>query len=158
MFHCGKKRLCLVVVFLFPRCTHGCYASVSMESAHSLYMYPARQTGKQLKFLQRGFHWLFIREELWHRQSRKFGPQGSPALRKIKPTMKLMKYTWRLYLSQLLLLYAWWIQCRAVFWEIMDGCDCFELAEFNMGMGPNRSGCGCSYLIVSEGINFICVH
>lgn len=107
MFHCGKTLSCVQCLsFYSPPRSHGCYASVSMESTHSLYMQAARQTGRQLKFLRRGLDWLFIRQELWHHQSRKSGPRGNLALRKMKRRVKRMKYAWRLYLSQLPLLYA----------------------------------------------------
>lgn len=127
-----------MVVFLFPHSSHGCYASVSMESAHSLYMQPAMQTGKQLQSLQRGSDWLFIRQELWHHPNRKFCPRGTLAQRKMKQRMKPMKYAWRIYPSQLLLLNAWLpVELgQSSFWGIMDGCVCCEVAQFNTSVIP----------------------
>lgn len=91
---------------------------------------PTRCTCSQAGRQERGWSFsnvaLFIRQELWHHQSRKSGPRGSLALRKMKQRMKQMKYAWTPQLTELLLLYAQWSQDTKVFWEIIVVCHCLQ--------------------------------
>lgn len=138
-----NTELCSVVVLsFFILSPFSWMLCVSMESAHSLFVQPGRQTGKQLKSLQRGLDWLCIRQELWHRRSRKFGPRGNPALRKMKRRVKRMKYVWRLYLSQPLVLYA---AAAALYYSSILADDWYLGLTDNtvQCIRPNRSGDGC---------------
>lgn len=76
MFHCGKSPSVQCLCF-HSRPGLVDAALVFLWNPPTRCMEPARQTGKQLKFLQRGSDPLFIRRDLWHERSRKFSPRGS---------------------------------------------------------------------------------
>lgn len=92
--------------FLFPRSSHGCYPSVSME-IRPLAVHVASQADR--KAAEVSTTWLFIRQELWHHPSRKLGPRGSSGSVKDETedgADEICMKT-RLCISQLLLLCAW---------------------------------------------------
>lgn len=129
---------CCIVENHWALCSGCLFTLAVLMDAMQVFLWnpPTRCTCSQPGRQERGWRSynvaLFIRQELWHHQSRKVGPQGSPALRKMKKEDEADEICMNTAASTALTIFCLVKPGQKCCGEIMDGFDCCKVTHINI--------------------------